>query len=65
MQGSGLRKVYNARNLNNVKCEYLIYDFGFRFIFHRNNGIINPELYSKLRVKYPNFPSNNYQHHFK
>ena len=41
VQGSGLRKVYNACNLNNVKCEYLIYDFGFRFIFHRNNVTVH------------------------
>ena len=33
--------------------------------FHRNNGIINPELNSKLRVTYPNFLSNDYKHHIK
>ena len=41
IQGSGLRKTYNSCKENSVKCEYLIYDFGFRFIFHRNNVTVN------------------------
>ena len=37
VQESGLKRIYHACANNNSKCEYLIYDYGFKFIFHRNN----------------------------
>ena len=41
VQGSGLRKIFNLCEKHKVKYEYLLHDFGFRFIFHRKNVTVN------------------------
>lgn len=37
VQGSGLRKIFKSCKDSNTKFEYVLNDFGFRFVFHRNN----------------------------
>ena len=41
VQGSGFRKVYSSCKEQNVECEYILNDYGFRFIFHRNNVTVH------------------------
>ena len=37
IQGSGIRKILASCKQMNVQYEYVLNDFGFRFVFHRNN----------------------------
>lgn len=37
IQGSGIRKILASCKQMNVQYEYILNDFGFRFVFHRNN----------------------------
>ncbi len=37
VQGSGLRKIFKSCKDKNTKFEYVLNDFGFRFVFYRNN----------------------------
>lgn len=37
VQGSGLRKIFKSCDVTNTKYEYVLNDFGFSFVFHRNN----------------------------
>lgn len=41
VQGSGIRKVLELCEANNIKYEYYNNEFGFRFSFHRNNVTLN------------------------
>ncbi len=50
VQGSGLRKIFNACKESGTAYEYVLNDFGFRFIFHRKNIAVNAarDVYVKL-----------------
>ena len=39
IQGSGLRKIFSVCKKTGTKYNYILNDFGFRFIFHRKNTV--------------------------